>query len=233
MSRKPATLPPASNPTKTRVLIVDDHPVFRAGLAGLLNLEKSLTVCGEVADAPSCISQVEALKPDLLLLDMSLPGKSGLELIKDLRGIHPNLRILVISMHDETLYAERVIRAGARGYIMKQEGPDKVIEAIRKVLQGGIAVSERGAGLILGALSGGENRERGGLTQLTDREFEIFRLIGSGSEPHEIARTLHLSIKTVDTHRAHIRQKLGLKNATELIHHATRWMADQTDTDAA
>lgn len=228
MNRKSTSTVTPESKQLARVLIVDDHPVFRAGLAGLVNLENGLKVCGEVADATACMTHVETLQPDLLLLDMSLPGKSGLELIKDLRAIHPALRILVISMHDETLYAERVIRAGARGYIMKQEGPDKVIAAIRKVLAGGIAVSERGAGLILSGLSSHEKEARGGLSQLTDREFEVFRLIGSGREPQEIARILHLSIKTVDTHRAHIRQKLELKNGTELIHHATRWMAEKS-----
>lgn len=223
----PKKKPQDKAPAKKRVLIVDDHPIFRAGLTGLVNLEAELTVCGEAHDAAQAMQALEKLKPDLALLDMSLPGKSGLELVKDIRAFAPQTPVLIISMHDETLYAERVIRAGGRGYIMKQEGPEKIIQAIRKVLSGGISVSERIASQILDAMSGGKGGATTSVSTLTDREFEVYRLLGQGKEPHEIARTLHLSIKTVDTHRAHIRQKLGLRNATELIHHATRWTAEQ------
>jgi len=214
---------------KKRVLIVDDHPVFRAGLTGLVNLEADLSVCGEAHDATQAMSAIESLKPDLVLLDMSLPGKSGLELLKDIRAAYPQALVLIISMHDEALYAERVIRAGGRGYIMKQEGPEKVIKAVRKVLEGGISVSERISALILDTLAGspGPQKKAASVSALTDREFEVYRCIGQGKEPQEIARVLHLSIKTVDTHRGHIKRKLGLKNNTELVHHATRWAADQ------
>jgi DNA-binding NarL/FixJ family response regulator len=212
---------------KKRVLIIDDHPVFRAGLTGLINLEKDLMVCGESHDAAQAIQALEKLSPDLVLLDMSLPGKSGLELLKDIRALTPGMSVLIISMHDETLYAERVIRAGGRGYIMKQEGPEKIVQAVRKVLSGGISVSERIATQILDAMSGAKAGTAASVSTLSDREFEVYRLLGQGKEPHEIARALHLSIKTVDTHRMHIRQKLGLRNATELIHHATRWTAEQ------
>ena len=214
-------------PAKKRVLIVDDHPIFRAGLTSLVNLETELAVCGEANDAAQAMHALEKLHPDLVLLDMSLPGKGGLELLKDIRAIAPQTPVLIISMHDETLYAERVIKAGGRGYIMKQEGPEKIVQAIRKVLGGGISVSERIAAQILDAMSGSKGGTSSSVSTLTDREFEVYRLLGQGKEPHEIARTLHLSIKTVDTHRAHIRQKLGLRNATELIHHATRWTAEQ------
>jgi len=214
-------------PAKKRVLIVDDHPIFRAGLTSLVNLETELAVCGEANDAAQAMHALEKLHPDLVLLDMSLPGKGGLELLKDIRAIAPQTPVLIISMHDETLYAERVIKAGGRGYIMKQEGPEKIVQAIRKVLGGGISVSERIAAQILDAMSGSKGGSSSSVSTLTDREFEVYRLLGQGKEPHEIARTLHLSIKTVDTHRAHIRQKLGLRNATELIHHATRWTAEQ------
>ena len=223
----PKKKPQNEAPAKKRVLIVDDHPIFRAGLTGLVNLEVELTVCGEAHDAAQAMQALEKLKPDLVLLDMSLPGKSGLELVKDIRALAPQTPVLIISMHDETLYAERVIRAGGRGYIMKQEGPEKIVQAVRKVLSGGISVSERIASQILDAMSGGKGGATTSVSALTDREFEVYRLLGQGKEPHEIARTLHLSIKTVDTHRAHIRQKLGLRNATELIHHATRWTAEQ------
>ncbi|MFO1439416.1 MAG: response regulator transcription factor [Verrucomicrobiaceae bacterium] len=223
----PKKNPPNDAPAKKRVLIVDDHPIFRAGLTGLVNLETELTVCGEANDAAQAMQAVEKLHPDLVLLDMSLPGKGGLELLKDIRAIAPQMPVLIISMHDETLYAERVIKAGGRGYIMKQEGPEKIVQAIRKVLGGSISVSERIAAQILDAMSGSKGGTSSSVSTLTDREFEVYRLLGQGKEPHEIARTLHLSIKTVDTHRAHIRQKLGLRNATELIHHATRWTAEQ------
>jgi len=223
----PKKQPPNDAPAKKRVLIVDDHPIFRAGLTGLVNLETELTVCGEANDAKQAMQALEKLHPDLVLLDMSLPGKGGLELLKDIRAIAPQTPVLIISMHDETLYAERVIKAGGRGYIMKQEGPEKIVQAIRKVLSGSISVSERIAAQILDAMSGGKGGASSSVSTLTDREFEVYRLLGQGKEPHEIARTLHLSIKTVDTHRAHIRQKLGLRNATELIHHATRWAAEQ------
>lgn len=223
----PKKQPPNDAPAKKRVLIVDDHPIFRAGLTSLVNLEAELTVCGEANDATQAMHALEKLYPDLVLLDMSLPGKGGLELLKDIRALSPQTPVLIISMHDETLYAERVIKAGGRGYIMKQEGPEKIVQAIRKVLSGSISVSERIAAQILDAMSGGKGGASSSVSTLTDREFEVYRLLGQGKEPHEIARTLHLSIKTVDTHRAHIRQKLGLRNATELIHHATRWTAEQ------
>ena len=223
----PKIQPQNDTPAKKRVLIVDDHPIFRAGLNGLVNLEAELTVCGEANDAKQAMQAVEKLHPDLVLLDMSLPGKGGLELLKDIRALAPQTPVLIISMHDETLYAERVIKAGGRGYIMKQEGPEKIVQAVRKVLSGGISVSERIAAQILDAMSGGKSGTSSSVSTLTDREFEVYRLLGQGKEPHEIARTLHLSIKTVDTHRAHIRQKLSLRNATELIHHATRWTAEQ------
>ena len=223
----PKKQPPNDAPAKKRVLIVDDHPIFRAGLTSLVNLETELAVCGEANDAAQAMHALEKLHPDLVLLDMSLPGKGGLELLKDIRAIAPQTPVLIISMHDETLYAERVIKAGGRGYIMKQEGPEKIVQAIRKVLGGGISVSERIAAQILDAMSGSKGGTSASGSTLTDREFEVYRLLGQGKEPHEIARTLHLSIKTVDTHRAHIRQKLGLRNATELIHHATRWTAEQ------
>ncbi len=214
---------------KKRVLIIDDHPVFRAGLAALVNLEADLTVCGEAGDAAHAMTAIEHSRPDLALMDMSLPDKSGLELLKDVRVMHPDLPVLIISMHDETLYAERVLRAGGRGYIMKQAGPDKVIQAIRKVLGGTVSVSDRISALILDTLSNNRGKAAVASTaKLTDREFEVLRLIGQGKEPHDIAQHLHLSIKTVDTHRGHIKTKLGLKNGTELIHYATRWVGEQT-----
>lgn len=212
-----------------QVLIVDDHPVFRSGLIGLVAMEPDLAVCGEAHDAAQAMTMVTKTRPDLVMMDMSLPDKSGLEALKDLRAACPQVPVLMISMHDETLYAERVIRAGGRGYIMKQEGPEKVILAIRKVLAGGISVSEAISTLILDALSGSNGAKPGAasVSKLSDREFEVYRLVGQGKEPQEVARLLHLSVKTVDTHRGQIKKKLGLKNNTELVHHATRWAAEQ------
>lgn len=191
-------------------------------------MEPDLIVCGEAENAAQAMAAIERLQPDLVLMDMGLPDKSGLDLLKDVRVIHPDLPVLIISMHDETLYAERVLRAGGRGYIMKQAGPDKIIEAIRKALNGGIYVSERTSALILDNITGIRAKDTGAsVGKLTDREFEVLRLIGHGREPHDIARQLHLSIKTVDTHRGHIKEKLGLKNGTELIHYAVRWVGEQ------
>ncbi len=221
------TIPASAPSPKKRVLIVDDHPVFRAGLTGLVNLEDDLIVCGEAHDAAQAMHLLKELRPDVMLMDMSLPGKNGLEVLKDIGTLSPQTLVLIISMHDETLFAERVIRAGGRGYIMKVEGPDKIILAIRKVLGGGISVSDRVASQILHALSG-STRSQSPVSTLTDREFAVYQLLGHGKDPHEIARVLHLSIKTVDTHRHRIGKKLGLRNATELIHHATRWFAAQT-----
>jgi DNA-binding NarL/FixJ family response regulator len=221
------TIPASAPSPKKRVLIVDDHPVFRAGLTGLVNLEDDLIVCGEASDAAQAMHLLEELRPDVILMDMSLPGKNGLEVLKDIGTLSPQTLVLIISMHDETLFAERVIRAGGRGYLMKVEGPDKIILAIRKVLSGGISVSDRVASQILRALSG-STPSQSPVSTLTDREFAVYQLLGHGKDPHEIARVLHLSIKTVDTHRHRIGKKLGLRNATELIHHDTRWFAAQT-----
>lgn len=217
----------APSPNKT-VLVVDDHPLFRAGVVGLVQQEPDLMVSAEVDNAARALEAIERGQPDIVLMDMGLPDKSGLELLKDVRAMYPDLRVLVISMHDETLYAERVIRAGGRGYIMKQEGAEKILEAIRKVLGGGIYVSENIASLIVDSLA--EKRAKGAeasVARLSDREFEILRLIGRGIEAHDIARQLHLSIKTVDTHRGRIKEKLRLKNGTELIHYAVRWLGEQ------
>ncbi len=216
---------PVAAKSGQRLLIVDDHPMMREGLAQLINHESDLTICGEAGGASEALDLVEKLKPDLVLVDISLPDKSGLELIKDLHVLHPGLPMLVISMHDESLHAERVLRAGARGYIMKQEGGEKIMEAIRQVMGGHIYVSHKMSARILEAFSGRRLKaSRSPIEQLTDREFEVFSLIGQGVGTREIARRLSLSVKTVEVHRANIKQKLSLKGATELVRHAVRWV---------
>jgi DNA-binding NarL/FixJ family response regulator len=206
-----------------RVLIVDDHPMMRQGLAQLIDDEPDLKVCGEADNAAQAMSLLSGQKPDLMLLDISLPDKNGLEVIKDVQALKPELPILVVSMHDEALYAERVLRAGGRGYIMKQEGGKKLLEAIHQVLSGRVYVSEKMSSQILETFSG--RRPQGGspVERLTDREFEVFQLIGQGNGTRDIAQHLHLSMKTVEVHRANIKQKLKLKTATDLVRHAVRW----------
>jgi DNA-binding NarL/FixJ family response regulator len=207
-----------------KIFIVDDHPMFREGLASLVRRETDLTICGEASDAAQALTAIERLKPDLVLIDISLPGRSGLELAKDLRAARPATAVLVISMHDETLYAERVLRAGARGYIMKQEGPEKMLQGIRRVLDGQIYLSSKMSVRILDAFSGQHSRTSSPISRLTDRELEILQLVGYGRDSRTIAKQLNLSFKTVDAHRSHIKQKLELRNHTELISYAARWV---------
>jgi len=214
---------------KQRILIVDDHPMMRQGLAQLINSEPDLTVCCEADTARQALETIGQGKPDLALVDISLPDKSGLELIKDLHALHPELRVLVVSMHDESLYAERVLRAGGRGYVMKQEGGRKLMEAIRHVLSGQIYVSEKMSARILEIFSGGRRDGTGSpVGRLTDREFDVFQLIGQGKGTREIAEHLKLSVKTVEVHRARIKEKLGIKSATDLVRFAVRWADVQT-----
>jgi len=222
MSKKSATL------AKKRILIVDDHPMMRQGLAQLIGAEPDLTVCGEAENASLALEAVGTLNADLVLADISLPGKNGLELIKDFHAIRPGLSVLVISMHDESLYAERVLRAGGRGYIMKQEGGKKLMQAIRQVLSGKIYVSEKMSAEILETFSGRRAGTEGSpVEKLTDREFEVFQAIGQGKGTREIADHLHLSIKTVEAHRSNIKAKLKLKSAVELVRYAVRWSESQ------
>lgn len=218
---------PAVAPQK-KVFIVDDHPVFRDGLVRIVQQVPGVMVCGEASEAVTAFDAIAKIEPDLVLMDISLPGKSGLELLQDVHAMRPELPVLVISMHDEQLYAERVLRAGGRGYIMKQEGPEKMRSAIEKVLNGQVYASDRTAAAILDSLSRPRSAASTSvLSKLTDRELEILRLIGQGKDTHEVADTLHISNKTVDTHRAHLREKLALRNGTELIHYAVRWVGEQ------
>jgi DNA-binding NarL/FixJ family response regulator len=219
-------------PAKTKasvrgVLIVYDHPMMRTGLAQLINNEPDLKVCAEADTAAQALELVVGQKLDLALLDISLPDKNGLELIKDIHAQKPDLPILIVSMHDEALYADRVLRAGARGYIMKQEGGKKLMAAIRQVLSGQISVSEKMSARILETFSGRRAEAAATLDRLSDREFEVFQLIGQGKGTREIAQHLRLSVKTIEVHRANIKQKLGLKSGTDLVRQAIRWVDSQ------
>jgi len=221
-SRK--TSAPAS---RKRLLILDDHPMMREGLAQLINHESDLTVCGEAGTAQEAIELIAKQKPDLVLADISLPDKSGLEVIKEIQTFHPGLEVLVISMHEESLYAQRVLRAGARGYIMKQEGGKKLMEAIRRVLGGHIYVSDKISATLLESFSAQSGKSKSPIEQLSDREFEILQLLGQGKGTSDIAAHLRLSVKTVDAHRANIKRKLNLQTAAELMRYAVRWVETQ------
>jgi DNA-binding NarL/FixJ family response regulator len=212
-----------ATPKRARVLIVDDHPIVRQGLAQMLGQEADLTVCGEAEEAQRALEAVATLRPDLVLVDISLKGSNGLDLIKSLRAYDSSLPILVVSMHDELLYAERVLRAGAQGYIMKQEATNTMMGAIRRVLQGEIYVSEKMTTTILRKVSRFPDPSGSPIERLSDRELEVFQLIGQGHGTRQIAQMLHLSVKTVESHRARILDKLQLQNAAELMRHAMRW----------
>lgn len=203
---------------------MDDHPIMRQGLAQLINHEPDFMVVGEANDAASGLSGILELKPDLVIIDISLPGKNGLELIKDIRSHVKNVALLVHSMHDESLYVERVLRAGAQGYIMKQEGARRVIDAVRKVLTGEIYVSQAMSGKILEIFSGRRPTTQDPVEALSDRQFEIFQMIGQGKGTRVIAEELTVSVKTVDAHRANIKEKLHLKSGNELVSYAVRWV---------
>jgi len=220
---------PKPKPRK-KIFLVDDHPLFREGLVAMIGRTPDLAVCGEAQNARQALAGVEQNNPDLVLLDVSLPGRSGLELTKDLLAIQPKLLILVVSMHDETLFAERVLRAGAHGYIMKQEGPDKMLEAIRQALTGQIYLSPKTASHMLKAFSGQRAKTGSAISELSDRELEIFQLIGRGKDTHAIAAQLNISPKTVDAHRGNIKAKLELKNSIELICRAALWVETEGES---
>ncbi len=210
------------------ILIVDDHPVMRYGLAQLIRAEEDMEVCGEAGSASEALEMMKAAEPDLVIVDISLPDRSGLELIKDIQLSAPEVVSLVISSHDESLYAERTLRAGARGYVMKEEAAEKLVEAIREVSEGRIFVSDRMSAHILQAFSGGPGRTRGStLDGLTDREFEVFQLIGEGKGGREIADQLGISVSTIDAHRAHIKKKLSIPSGNALVRQAVRWVEAQ------
>lgn len=214
-----------SAPAIKRILIVDDHPVVRQGIKHLLEQEPDLRVCAEAESAGEALQALQKQKPDLAIVDISLKGTDGLELTKWIRAQDENLPILILSMHDESLYADRVLRAGAHGYLMKAEVADKITTAVRKVLKGEIYLSEKVGQTILHEVTGRSSAtDESPIRQLSDRELEVFRLIGQGHGTREIASLLHLSIKTIETYRAHIKDKLGLANATQLVRYAAQWV---------
>ena len=221
MSTKPQLAP---QPKKFRVLLVDDHPIVRQGLALLIDRESDLSVCGEAEGSHSAFHAITTLRPDLVVLDISLNGPDGLDVLKEIRSKSANLPVLILSMHDESIYAERAMRAGANGYIMKQEATEKVLVAIRRILQGEVYLSDRLTNTMLRQyVSGGAPVKTSPLVNLTDRELEVFRLIGEGHGTRQIADELHVSVKTIESYQAHIKDKLSLRNSRELVQHAIEW----------
>ncbi len=210
-----------------RIVIVDDHPLFRKGIEQLINsTEDGLVVCGESGNAADAMDVLRKLKPDLVIVDVSLPGANGVELIKNIRAEFSKLPVLTLSMHDESLYALRAIKAGAQGYVMKEEAAENVITAIREVLAGRPYLSRDMSAKLITNFAGGKTQSSG-TDNLSDRELEILELIGKGRDVREIARALHISAKTVETHRAHIKEKLNLKNARQVVRYAAQWVAAQ------
>lgn len=223
----PASATPATE--TSRILIVDDHPLFREGLHQLIDREPGLTVCGEAADSSEALQLVEEKSPDVVVVDISLGSQSGIDLIKSLKTKNPELTVLVVSMHDESLYAERALRAGAMGYVMKHESPKTVKTAIRRVLAGEMYLSERMAtSLVQKLMHGGEEPLESSVSQLSDRELEVFRLLGHGKGTREIATELDLTVPTINSFRARIKEKLRLKNSSELLLQAIHWVQEQS-----
>ena len=223
-------------PPKKKILVVEDHPIFRLGLRELINQEADLVVCGEAQDAHAGWQAVQDLAPDLVIADITLEDGDGIELTKRIKRHFRNLPVLILSMHDEFLYAERALHAGARGYIMKQEAMASVVTAARQVLAGKIYLNDRMKEHILANLSlSRQDRDLAPMARLTDRELEVFSLIGQGLSTRDIAERLNLSVKTIGTHRERIKVKLRLKNANELLRHAVNWrrtgQSDGTDID--
>lgn len=212
---------------QARVLLVDDHPLLRQGIVEQLSREPDLAVCGEAGDAREAMRMAAGLEPDLAVVDIAIPGRDGIELIRDLRAAQPGIRILVLSMFPEALYAERALRAGAGGYVMKSDAPDRLIEAIREVLKGHVSVSDAGKDRILRRIGYGPAEKRVGVDLLSDRELEVFRLVGEGSTTRNIAKRLSVSVSTVESHRAAIKTKLDLKNAAELAARAAHFAGSQ------
>jgi DNA-binding NarL/FixJ family response regulator len=219
---------PAKVTTRKKILVVDDHPMTRHGITQRLQFEPDLEVSASVGTAKAALAAVASCPPDLALVDLSLGERSGLELIKDLHALHPEVPVLVFSMHYETLYAERALRAGARGYIMKSEGAEKLIDAIRRVLRGEVYLSTVMRNHATHRFARGPAAATGhNAAVLSDRELEVFELIGQGLGTRQVCERLHLSTSTVETHRAHIKEKLNLHTATELVRAAVEWISQR------
>lgn len=215
---------PDKNGQKRKVFLVDDHPLVREWLTNLINQQADLTVCGEAESRPQAIQRIAELKPDVAIVDIALKGSSGLELIKDITEICPGLSVLVLSMHDESHYAERALRAGARGYIMKRENTRNVIVAIRRIIEGQLYLSNAIATTMAARLVGAEPPGASSpIEQLSDRELEVFQMLGQGRGTRQISQDLGLSLKTVQAYCARIKEKLNLKSASELLREALRW----------
>lgn len=215
-----------STPIMTKILLVDDHRLLLEGLEHLIAAESDMMVCGLAGSVQEALSLVDSESPDLIISDLTLPGRNGLELIKDLCASHPDIPVIVLSMHDELVYAERVLRAGGRGYVMKDTPPEFLLGAVREVIGGGVYASQNLTNQLLKALSPrrGQAKPSFPLERLTDRELEVFELIGQAKGNHEISKQLGISPRTLDAHRAHIREKLGLGDSSELTRHAIRWV---------
>jgi DNA-binding NarL/FixJ family response regulator len=225
LATKEKPKPAAAN--AKRIIIIDDHPLFRKGLEQLISsTPEGFAICGEAGDAAEGMSKIRQLKPDLVIVDLGLPGANGIELIKNIRAEFQKLPLLILSMHDESLYALRALRAGAQGYVMKQEALENVIGAIREVLAGRPYLSPEMSAKLITNFASGTNQSNP-TDKLSDRELEILELIGKGRDVHEIAKALHISRKTVETHRAHIKEKLNFKNAREVTRFAAQWVEGQ------
>jgi len=211
---------------KKRIYIVDDHPLMRKGMAMTLQANVEFEVCGQSETAEQALTEIPKLKPDVAVIDISLPGMNGIELIKHLLSQMESLKILVVSRHDEELYAERAIRAGAKGYLMKLEAGDVIVSAVRQILNGGIYLSDKIGSQLIMKIASGQSTGDNPLELLSDRELEVFELTGKGESTKEIAERLHVSVKTVDTYRARIKEKMDLKSANELLRRAVQWVDD-------
>jgi DNA-binding NarL/FixJ family response regulator len=226
--KSPARAVSKEAPARKRIFLVDDHPMMRDGMRMLIDSEPGLMCCGGAKSAEEALQEIPQCSPDLVITDITLPNRSGLDLIKDLAVMYPDLPVFVYSMHDEMFYAERALRAGARGYLMKEAGSEKMLEAIHRLLTGQVAVSPQIAAKILKQFSGTPTRNSNSpIEKLTNREFDVYQLIGKGRSTKQIAEQLHISPKTVAIHREHIKEKLEIDSATELTHQAIRWVESQ------
>jgi len=213
-----------TTPAQIRILVVDDHPLVRQGLAQFINQEKDMQVYAEASDGYEALETIEKDPPDLVIADIEMKGLNGMELVRNMKSQHPDIPVLMLSMHDEGLYAERALRAGARGYLMKEEDPEVVVNAIRTIVEGEVYVSEEAISKILSNYTGNWSDKGSIIDRLSDRELEVFKMIGEGYRTRHIAENLHLSAKTVESYKARLKQKLTLKDAAQLARYAAEWM---------